>query len=762
MKTRSSRRRTVRAVLATASLLGPAAAPAWAQTSQRATAPDAASSTPSTPSAAVAPAVSSAPSSAPSSDGSSDESSAAASTAGTAVTALPTVTVTAQAPSRGTLRVDTATVGPLGTLDRLDTPFTINVVPQRLIQDQQLKSIADALRYLPSVQGDGTRPQSRGIQGSVVQNTRLDGLNAVSTTDYPLEQFDRIEVMNGLAGALYGPANPAGTFDYIQKRPTDERLTRFTFGFTSQTRFLREADLSDHVGPSKAIGYRLTLLDETGTGYTDHSTIRRQLGSLALDFHLSPDTVVETNFSHYHYVAKGLPATFALGSGVHYPGALDPTSSAYTSPDGGQNNTTETGSIRIRHDFSPNWHVSAAILRQIADRESTVPTDTLTNNAGRYASTIATATASRFTITSNLVTLNGTVDTGPVRHAITLGTSGFTWDNYNPVAGGTATLGTASLANPRSFALTGVPDFTKRYQSAQSSQQSLIAGDDIAFSRQWSVLLVGSQSWLSTHNYNVRSVQTSESANQGLSGAASLVFKPRENMSVYVTYADSLQQGDTAPTGATNAGNILDPYRSRQWEVGYKVALSGVNASLAAFRITRPYAYTQADGTYAVAGEQRNRGIELMLDGEATRDLSLFGGVTWLDPRLYNTASAATAGKRIVGLPVFAMNFLAEYKVPQVPGLFTTFNAHFVGARPTDNTNTYSVSSYTTFDLGAGYRTSVFDRAATFRLTLDNLGNRRYWTNIVPGALTGYTGTGNATAQLGAPRTVQASVQLEL
>ncbi|MGI4858264.1 MAG: TonB-dependent receptor [Janthinobacterium lividum] len=749
MKTLASRRRSARSVrfaVATASLFGPIAAPVYAQTTQRAAVPDAASSTAASSTAASSTAA----------------AAAAAATDGTAVTALPAITVTGKATSSNTLRTDTATVGPLGTLDRLDTPYTINVVPQKLIQDQQLKSIADALRYIPSVQGDGTRPQTRGIQGSVVQNSRIDGLNAVSTTDYPLEEFDRIEVMNGLAGALYGPANPAGTFNYVQKRPTDERLDRITLGFATQTRFLREADLSDRVGPSKAIGYRLTLLDETGTGYTDHSTIRRQLGSLALDFHLSPDTVIETNVSHYHYVAKGMPATFALGSGVHYPAALDPTNSAYTSPNAGQNNTTETGSIRIRHDFSPNWHVSAAILRQIADRESTTPTDTLTNNAGRYVSTIATATASRFTITSNLVTLNGKVDTGPVQHAITLGTSGFTWNNYNPIAGATTTLGTASLANPASFALTGVPDFTHRYMSAQSSQQSLIAGDDITFSPQWSVLLVGSQSWLSTHNYNVKSVQTSESADQGLSGAASLIYKPRRNMSVYVTYADSLQQGDTAPTGSTNVGNILDPYRSKQWEVGYKVALSGVNASLAAFRITRPYAYTGSDGVYAVAGEQRNRGIELMLDGEATRNLSLFGGVTWLDPRLYNTATTATEGKRIVGLPVFAMNFLAEYRVPQLPGLFTTFNVHFVGARPTDNTNTYSVSSYTTFDLGGGYLTSMFSRAVTFRLTLNNLTNRRYWTNIVPGSLTGYTGTGNATAQLGAPRTIEASVQFEL
>lgn len=675
---------------------------------------------------------------------------------------LPTVSVTAKAPTSDTLRVDTATIGPLGKMSRLDTPYTVNVVPQHLIQTQQLKSIADALRYLPSVQGDGARPQSRGLQGSVVQNSRMDGLNVVSTTDYPLEEFDRVEVLNGLAGALYGPANPAGTFNFIQKRPTDERTLTFTMGYSTQTRFLREIEASDRVGPSKAIGYRFTLMDETGTGYTDHSTIRRQLGSLALDFHLSPTTVIETNFSHYHYVAKGLPATFALSSGVHLPAALDPTNSAYGSANAGNDDTTETGSIRIIHDFSPDWHLSAAVLRQIADRESTTPTDTLTNNAGRYVSTISTATASRFTITSNLLTLDGDVKTGPIDHKISLGTSGFVWDNFNPVGGATTTLGTGNLNDPQSFALTGVPDFTKRYESATSSQQSLMAGDDITFSPHWSVLLVGSQSWLSTHNYSEKGAQTSESANQGLSGAASLVFKPVHNQSVYVTYADSLQQGDTAPAGTTNAGNILAPYRSKQWELGYKVALGGINASLAAFRITRPYAYTQTDGTYAVAGEQRNRGIELMVDGAATRDLSLFGGMTWLDPRLFDTGSASTDGKQIVGLPRFALSMLAEYKVPQVAGLSADLGAHFVGARPTDNMDINSVSSYTTFDASVGYLTTILDRAVTFRLAVDNLTNRRYWTNIVPGGLNGYTGAGNATAQLGAPRTVMASVQFAL
>ena len=49
-------------------------------------------------------------------------------------------------------------------------------------------------RYLPSVRASGVRPQTRGMQGSVVQNSMIDGLNVVSTTEHlpPLNSFNAL------------------------------------------------------------------------------------------------------------------------------------------------------------------------------------------------------------------------------------------------------------------------------------------------------------------------------------------------------------------------------------------------------------------------------------------------------------------------------------------------------------------------------------------------------------------------------------------
>ena len=674
---------------------------------------------------------------------------------------LAPISVNAQDAAMQQAREKSAGLGPMGQRRLQDTPYSLSVVPKDLIDSQQLKSFKDIIRYLPSVQGDGARPQSRGLQGSVVQNSRLDGLNVVSTTDYPAEQLGSVTVLNGLAGSLYGPANPAGTFDMISKRPTDFTRNRVTLGLGTGLSWLKAADLSGPWDEQGQISYRLNLVDEQGHSYAPGSTLRRQLVSLATDFQISEDSVIETNLSHYSYLAKGLPGKFAVASGVTLPHAPDATRSNLGQNYAGDNNTTDTASLHFKHDLDGNWKLDVGGLRQIADRESTAVTNTLLNNAGNYRSAVSSATASRFTINSYLANLNGSVFTGPVRHDLTVGLSGFDWDNYNPVAGRSQTLGTASLSNPANFSEPDYPDFTDRYHSANATQRSFILGDTLTLTPQWSLMLSASQSRLTVDNYSLAGVHTS-SQDSGISSAGSLMYKPIDDLTLYLTYADSLQQGDSAATGSSNAGSILSPYRSRMWELGSKWVVRGVNLSVAAFQIKRPFAYTQADNVYAIAGEQRNRGVEFMADGNVTQNLRVFGGITWLDPKLLGTGNETTEDTRIVGLARTTASLLTEYRIDQVPGLAVNFNARYMSARPVDDSNDHWVASYRTFDVGASFSTRLLQRDTVYRLQMTNLGNEHYWTNIVPGGLNGYTGAGQASASVGAPRMLQASVQVDL
>ena len=87
--------------------------------------------------------------------------------------------------------VPTADLGPLGKKSIQDTPMSVTTVPEDLIVNMHARTVNDVLRYLPSVtirnqQGyEVSRPQARGFQGSVVQDTRMDGMNLVGTTATP-------------------------------------------------------------------------------------------------------------------------------------------------------------------------------------------------------------------------------------------------------------------------------------------------------------------------------------------------------------------------------------------------------------------------------------------------------------------------------------------------------------------------------------------------------------------------------------------------
>ena len=181
-------------------------------------------------------------------------------------------------------------VGPLGERDSVVTPYSVSVVSTEQMADDQNFSVQDALRYLPWVQADTVRPQTRGVQGSVIQNSRVDGFNMVSTTNYPTEQFERIEVLNGVAGSLYGPATGSGVFGFTQKRASTTGTNTLRLGIDSDATPSIHADLWTPLTADKRWRVRTNLLQETGDSYAEGSHRRRTFGGVALDADLTPST----------------------------------------------------------------------------------------------------------------------------------------------------------------------------------------------------------------------------------------------------------------------------------------------------------------------------------------------------------------------------------------------------------------------------------------------------------------------------------------
>ena len=59
------------------------------------------------------------------------------------------------------------------------------------------------------------------------------------------------------------------------------------------------------------------------------------------------------------------------------------------------------------------------------------------------------------------------------------------------------------------------------------------------------------------------------------------------------------------------------------------------------------------------------------------------------------------------------------------------------------------------------YTSKIGPAPVTWRLAVDNITDRNYWSTVAPSNLTG-ANTGSLVAHLGAPRTVLASVSVDL
>ena len=93
-------------------------------------------------------------------------------------------------------------------------------------------------------------------------------------------------------------------------------------------------------------------------------------------------------------------------------------------------------------------------------------------------------------------------------------------------------------------------------------------------------------------------------------------------------------------------------------------------------------------------------------------------------------------------------------------GLAFTGSVHYESARAATDTNTSFAPQYATLDLGIRYASRVLRHAVIARLGAINVTDTHYYSSITDGNIVGSPGAD--TAYLGAPRTVLASLELDL
>ena len=200
------------------------------------------------------------------------------------------------------------------TATRMEQPLdtvgtTVSVVGAHQIEEQQIHASGDVLRQVPGVEinqsGSAGNQTDVSIRGSSAAETLilLDGVDVNTGTtggfdiaDVTSDNLDRIEVVRGAGGALYGSSAIGGVVNLITREGSGPlKLSYDGEGGNRATQ--RQAVTFD--GADGRLAYSGALSYYSTTAFRPRNASFDNLSAVSrLDYHLSPDTKF-TGFARY-------------------------------------------------------------------------------------------------------------------------------------------------------------------------------------------------------------------------------------------------------------------------------------------------------------------------------------------------------------------------------------------------------------------------------------------------------------------------------
>ncbi len=666
---------------------------------------------------------------------------------------LATVTVNASADaSAGGQIARGGRVGLLGNQDIMDTPFNSTSYTLDLIQNQQARSVADVVQNDPSVRaarGFGNFQELYVIRGFPVfsDDMAYNGLYGLLPRQYvAAELLERVEIFRGantfLNGAAPGGSGIGGAINLLPKRAPNEALMQLTAGVENGGQGYLAVDAARRFGPEQSTGVRVNAVRRAGGTAVDDE--RRELSMLAvgLDYRASNVRLSADVGYQDHQLDQPRPSVTPNGSIPSAPDAAKNFAQPWTYSNERQTFGTLRGEIDL-NDTVTAW--AAAGLRY--GKESNVL-------ANPSAAADGSTTAYRFdneredSVKTGEVGLRAKVKTGSIGHSLSAVASTFVLDSRNAYAFSSFFTPFASnlynlvaLAAPAADFFTG-GDLSSPKTTEKTRTSSFALADTVSFAEDRVLLTLGARhQTIESHSYNYTTgVEESDYKKSRVSPMAGIVFKATQQISLYANYIESLAKGDIAPTlsggvPVTNGGEALAPYVSKQKEIGVKYDGGRFGGALNAFTTRKPSGFVVGT-TFEVAGEQRNRGVELSLYGEPLRGVRVLGGITTLEAKQTKTAGGTFDGNDVIGVPHRQINAGLEWDVPALRGLTLTGRAIHTSAQFADAANTLELPAWSRFDIGVRYITSVGKQALTLRARVENVTDRSYWASAggYPGA----------------------------
>lgn len=627
--------------------------------------------------------------------------------------------------------------GALGNRTQLETPFSTTVVTSDDMAHRQVGKLGDVFALDASVSDNSSQSGAwanymsvRGLVLDWQNGYRIDGKPFISyVTTLPYEQLDQVQLLKGATGFMYGYAAPGGVINYVTRKPTDETIRDVTVGYKSNNLWRESIDLGGRAGHNDWFGYRLNATHEEGKTYNKGSIYRDSV-SLALDARLSERLTWDMQTLYQKRNANDADTTIYTGqlAGTALPDPVRNDSKRLVGPGTYADNEFRYFSTGLKYKIAPDWTASTYFSHSTTRTRRNEEVIFLRDAAGNYDD-YRSDYGEYYQFNAWQAQLEGSFNTGFIKHDIVAGLS---WQGqHNDYSGASfyQKIGTGSLweQNQNSYYSSGTMDGgLAMYRAVGIEQQAAYFSDTLKFSEHWSLLAGLRYTNYRQTGYLPSGLTDSRYKKDGvITPTVALMYNVSPQTMVYASYVESLEPGKSVPSFYSNANALLNPLKSRQYEIGIKTEQEGWAATAAVFRIEKAAEYANAANELVQDGESRYQGIEAGASAELGSNWLIGGNIMLLDSEYRKGLN--NIGQRVAGAPRFVAALQVGYDVDAIPGLQLFADAKYTGATPLRPSNDIDVDSYTLLNAGANYETSINGYDTTFRLAINNLTNKKYW-----------------------------------
>lgn len=716
---------------------------------------------------------------------------------------LPATTVTSKAevPYKASKSANSKLTQPL-----LDTPKTVQIIKKEVLREQGANSLMEALRNTPGItmqlgeNGNTSAGDTFTMRGFSTQNsTFVDGVRDLGAVSRDVFNLEQVEVVKGAAGSDIGRGASSGYINLISKLPTLTNEVFATVGYGTADKSNLTADINQQLSDNSA--FRLNLMrrdgDMDGRDYVDNSSYGV---APSIAFGLDTDTRVYVYSQHVRQDNTpdgGIPTIgmhgFYNANAALNAGRKVDTENYYGAKGDSERIDGDMFTVKVEHDFNDDLTLRNLSRwgRSNNDRTLTGINALATNSSADPANwTVARSRQvvdQENEILANQTSLSAAFDTFGLRNELAAGLELMSEKQLNRgyataaqtidgVAYPAVPVPPANLYDPSAHDGLGDPYKTGVNTDGETKTAAFYVFDTLHLNEQWALNGGVRFEHFRTETDSVAITSGARVPGSGYESGdltswnTGVVFKPLENGSIYLSYANSLTPPGSgnfnlAASSATSSSNEqvgLDPQETEHVELGTKWDLldERLALTLAAYRTENEnqVSYDSFTATYFQEGKTRVDGVELGVVGQLNNFWQVSAGIAHMETKQIDQASRNNAG-------VVSESTGVRWSPDLTATLWTSYTlgdltlgggARYVSEQDrvvTSGTNLAtqnmpSIPSYWVADAMAAYR--VNDNV-NLRVNLYNLFDEEYIESL---------NNSGARARLGAPRSAMFTTEL--